>query len=199
MFLSFLKNIYGTIQKPHATYLRLSNLGGYRDIFFIWILVFLSLAWTMAVKVGVFKNPMFFAVNLTTFAILAFISYFFVCLLIYFLGRFWGEKGELKKIMVLWAFSYLPTMVWFMGISAIFIFFPPPRTFSLKGYALSAVLIGFSGVLFYWKLILYYLTLRIGFKITWGKIIKISLIFFPIMVIYSYLLYKLGIFKVPFI
>lgn len=197
----FMKNVYGVMQKPHETYINLAKKGKAKEILFLWMIIFLVFMWARALKVGVFRNPMFFAVNTTWIYFVSFGSFLLVTGFIWSLGRLWSLRGmgDLKKITILWGYSYLPTIVWFSGVSILFFLFPPPRSFSLKGYALSAVLVGFSLVMFYWKLILYYLTLRIGYKTTWKKIIPMSFVFFPLVFLYSYLLYKAGIFKVPFL
>jgi len=200
---NFGKNIYGIIQKPHAKFIDLAKTASLWQTVFIWFLIFWALLWAGAVKVGVFRNPMFYAIQISKFYFISLLSFLIICLLIYYLGRIFrvtkNSFAELKKIIILWSFSMVPTVVWFMGISFLFFIFPPPRSFSLQGYTLSALLIGFSTILFYWKLLLYYLTLRIGFKITWKKIITISIVFFPVVFLYSLILYKAGIFRVPFI
>lgn len=199
-FLSnFLLTILGVIQKPHAAYLRLEKKGEIRYLVLIWFLGFFSLFLSRAVKYGVFHHPFFFVIRFSTFFWTATFSFLLVVLLIFLLGTFFGGKGNFKAIFLLWGFSYLPTILWFFLASFLYLFFPPPRSLTLQGYLLSGVFVILSTALFYWKLLLYYFTLRIGFKLTWGPIIKISALFFPTVALYSYLLYKLGVFKVPFL
>lgn len=195
------KNIYGIIQKPHKTYIVLSQDSRKGTIILIWMFIGVIIFWTTALKTGIFKNPMYFAINALWIYLVALFSFFILSGLIWFLGYLQNliKIENYSKILILWGFTYIPTICWFTGVSLIFFFFPPPRSFSLQGYAISAVLIGFSLLMFYWKLLLYYLTLRIGFKITWNKILFISIFFFPLAFVYSYFLNKMGIFKVPFI
>lgn len=197
--LDFIKIIFGIVQYPHLTYQRLSLKKPFWHLFYIWVIIFFSLLWAEGVKHGVFKHPLFFAISLGVYFTIVLLSYLLITFLIYILGRLICRRGDYLTILILWGFSYLPTVFWFLFISLIFIIFPPPRGYTMSGYLLSGFTVIVSIALFYWKLLLYYMTLRIGLKITWGKIIKISMLFFPAVIIYSFLLYKIGVFKVPFL
>lgn len=197
--ISFLKNVWGVFQFPKDTYIRMAKKKDFWQPVLIFLTVGLSLVWATAIKHGVFSNPMFFAVNL--FGLFGVIMGSFGVLgsLIYLLGKMVGKTGELKVTLLLWSFSYIPTIIWFSIISFLFFIFPPPRSQTMQGYLLSGLIIVFSIALFYWKLLLYYLTLRVGFKMRLRQIIAVSGVFFPVVAGYSYLLYKAGIFKIPFI
>jgi|GEM_PF-626608 len=199
LLFEFLKTVLLIIKFPHSTFQSIATKRNFINLLFIWIVIFFSLVWTEGIRHGVFRHPMFFAVNFMTFFLATVFSFILVSSLMFYLGKFFGGRGDIGTIFLLWGFSYLPTVCWFLVVSFLFVLFPPPRSFSIPGYTLSAVLIAISIGLFYWKLLLYYLTLRIGFRFTWGPIIKVSLILFPIVTIYSIFMYKAGIFKVPFI
>lgn len=195
----FLKNVWGTFQFPKETYVRMAKEKRYWQMVLIFLLVFFSLMWEMAVKHGVFRNPMFFAVNLFGLFGVILGSFGILGSLLYFLGKSVGKTGELKVTLLLWSFTYIPTIIWFSIISFLFYIFPPPRSQTAQGYLLSGLIIVFSIALFYWKLLLYYLTLRVGFKLRLRQIIIVSGLFFPVAAGYSYMLYRAGVFKVPFI
>lgn len=202
----FIANLWGVFQKPHATYLRLSRNKGYNtQIIFIWFLVLATLFFSRAVDAGIFSKPLFFVISLGKLYFFAIITFLLSVYLIYLLGVLFGLPGNIKTIIILWGFTYIPTIVWFSGMAIIFYLFSqfgqgvwPHINLQYKNI-LSILLAAFSIALFYWKLILYYLTLRVGFRTGWRKIIAISLIFFPSAAGYSYLMYRLGIFKVPFL
>jgi len=63
----------------------------------------------------------------------------------------------------------------------------------------SAIFLVFSTVLFFWKVMLTYLTLRFGMRLDLGRIIVVFGVVGGIMLFYSIGMYKLGIFKIPFI
>lgn len=198
----FLQNLWGAFEYPHAAYRRMEKTGKLPQIvqiILIWGLAFLTIAWTSAVKNGIFKNPYFFAVSLGKFSIYAGISYFVIIAVLWGTGKLTAGTGKLISIATLWAFSYIPTIIWFLLSSLLFLLFPPPRSHTYQGYLLSGFLIVLSIALLYWKILLYYLTLRIGFKMTLRQVLAASAVTLPIIAVYSYLLYIYGIFKVPFI
>ena len=106
---------------------------------------------------------------------------------------------SLRTVFATWIYSYVPTILWFVITAIFYALLPPPRTTSYLGQAFSIVFITLSIGLFLWKLLLYYLTMRLALKLDFKKIIIASLFIFPIGILYSLLMYKLGIFRVPFI
>jgi hypothetical protein len=63
----------------------------------------------------------------------------------------------------------------------------------------SLVYLLFSAVLFFWKAELYYLTLRFGMRLALKQILYVTVVFVPILCIYSVGMYHFGIFRIPFI
>jgi len=53
--------------------------------------------------------------------------------------------------------------------------------------------------LFFWKIILSYLALRFGMKLDLMRIFGILVVSLPILGVYSFGMYRLGIFRVPFL
>lgn len=205
-----LQNIIGIVFWPYATYFKLTHektpsMG----------IVFLLLVPLYAVAATIIKNGFFHTDIL--FILSTFFRYTYA-IWTTFLLSFVGFiiLGELRKprvayaeasadqrrnltIFTLWAFSYLPTYVWFSVTALLYFLLPPPRTLSLLGQSFSAAFIAFSLFVLLWKLLLYYLTLRIGLKMTLFETVLASVFLFPLFSLFSFVSYKMGIFRVPFV
>lgn len=196
---TFLKNIFGTINSPYKTYLVLVKKGKPIEGFLILGLVVIYLAWASLVRTGVHSNPFILTLNFTK--LLASFLWTFLLSIggLYFLGKIFGGQGPLKGIFLTWSFSLIPTLSWFLLTSILYLLLPPPRTTSLLGQAFSIFFIAFSLTLFFWKGLLYYLTLRFGMRLNLLRIAGVSTVFFPTLGLYSLLMYRLGVFRIPFV
>jgi len=197
---NFLRKLFGVIFWPYNTYFSLSSektpsIG----IFLLFIVPFYSVIATI-IRNGLFHTNFLFLLRIfvtQTFAIWTTFLFSFIGLLI--LAELLKKSHRELTIFNLWAFTYVPTYIWF-GITALLYFFlPPPRTFSLLGESFSILFVAFSIFLLFWKLLLYYLTLRIGLKMTLQQIILSSVLLFPLFGLFSLLSYKFNIFRVPFV
>ncbi len=120
----------------------------------------------------------------------------------YFLSKLFSKnKKEITFSSFLFTFSYslLPTLVWFLSTSVLFIFLPPPRTFSLLGKGFSIFFIAYSLSLLIWKLILGYLAIRFSSKQNFFIIIFMIIFYLIWFTPYSIFLYQLKLFRIPFI
>lgn len=126
-------------------------------------------------------------------------TFIFAWGVIYFVGKLFGGKGNPSNIFYPWFYSLIPTLLWFLTASFFYFLLPPPRTDSPKGQLFSLVFITVSITLFYWKGMLYYLTLRFGHKLSLGRIILSTIVILPLAFLYSLFTYKLGLFRIPFI
>ena len=123
------------------------------------------------------------------------VTVFFMYVLAFLIG---APRG-VEPYMFTFAYTYVPTFVWFGTSSLLYRLLPPPRLLSFPGIAFSIFFVGFSLSLLIWKMILFYLALRFstGFHAT--KIAYIFLLYicaFTPFVIGSYIM---GVFRVPFL
>lgn len=198
-FFLFLKNTFGCLNSPYITYRKLAqSKNAFSSLIFIFFLVFLYFSFSSFLRIGKF-HPLLLTLKLNLLFLGAFLGFVLMVFSLYFLGKTVGGEGDWRKIILLWSYSLLPTLFWFFMTSFLSLLFPPPRTLSFLGKIYSLFFISFSLTLFFWKLILYYLTLRFGLKLDFLKILKVSFFLGPVVISYSILMYKLGIFKVPFI
>lgn len=191
LLLIFLKNTWGSLNRPYETYRRLvllKNPGQTLPLFFL-----IGIYFTLAQKI----RGHFFNLSLALFGFV--LTYFLVLTTLSFLGRKLGGKGNWQNLFLPWTYSLLPTLLWFLTTSLFYVLLPPPRQLTLPGIIFSFVFVVFSVMLFFWKGMLYYLTLRFALKLSFGKIILLTLFFLPGAFVYSLIMYRLGIFRVPFI
>lgn len=199
-FFSFLKSSYGILNKPYITYrqIAVSQIGALQ-IIFLHLFILLFFIASSALKTGI-KNPFLLTLRFNSLY-LSFIAGFFLMIFLFkiVLRLFSKERFPLNKMVVLWSYSLLPTLLWFVFTSIMYLLLPPPRTLTYPGKIYSLVYLIISTSLLFWKLILYYLTLRFGLKFDLIKIVVASLIIFPVITVFSLLMYSLTIFKIPFI
>lgn len=197
LVISFLKNFWGSIQKPYTTYRRLVSEDPYQ-LLVIFTLVGGYFFLVSPLKVHSF-HPFLLTLNASRLFTVALASFLLACFVLLGLGKLFKGQGTLAGVLMTWGYSLLPTLIWFLATSIFYVILPPPRTESILGKSFSLLFLTFSLSLFFWKGILYYLTLRFGLKLDLFKIIGVSLIFFPLLALYSYWMYTLGIFRVPFV
>ncbi len=198
-FIIFSRNANGCLNSPYVTYRKLaSTKADLGHTFYLFLLVVLYFSFASLVKTGV-RNPFLLTYKFNILFFSALFGFILIILLIFLLGKLTGERVELLTIYKLWIYSLLPTLCWFFLTSILSIFLPPPRSLSLPGKIYSLVFMSFSLMVFFWKLILYYLTLRFGLRFGFFKIVFVSAAILPFFVLYSTIMYKLGIFRVPFI
>ena len=176
--IAFCRNAIGLVVRPYETYRRIIDKGS------VWELVFIA----MLVMVSAFR---------LVFAAAA--TYMLVVILVWVVGQRVGGKGTLASVALGWGYTMLPTVCWFFMTSLLYMLLPPPRTTSLAGIVFSVLFLVFSVTLFFWKLTLGYLTLRFGLKLDLVRILVVVAIVGPIVGVWSWRMYRLGIFKVPFL
>jgi hypothetical protein len=199
LFVYFLRNTVGCVNKPYITYRKLAEdkTDGLQTIY-IMFMVLSYFTFASLLKTGI-RNPYLLTFKFNSLT-LAFISGFLLSVAVFILmGKLMRGETKMKQVFVLWSYSLLPTVIWFFATSILYIIFPPPRTFSILGKISSIVFISFSIGLLFWKVILYYLTLRFGLRFDLKRIFYTTAIFFPVISLYSLITYKMGIFRIPFI
>lgn len=123
-----------------------------------------------------------------------------VCLL-YVFGRIFEVKQThlVRRLLHLSAYSLQPAFIWFMLTSTFFWLIPPPRHETPLGFLFSIFFIFYSLILLDLRIMMLYMTIRFALRTSFLNTVKIMATFLSLFLPYSLLLYKLGIFRVPFI
>ena len=194
-----LQHVWGTIKRPYETYRHLAEGKNISPAIPIFLLCLAYFGWTTLIHVGLKNHPLLISFNFLKLTTVSIATFGIVLYALFVVSHAFGGKGTIRNLFLPWAYSLLPTLIWFFATSLLWFLFPPPRTISLPGKSLSIVFLIFSSFLFFWKGVLYYLTLRFGMKLSFLRVIGVSAIIFPLGFLYSILMYKLGIFRIPFL
>ncbi len=194
----FLRNALGVIIKPYETYRRIVDHGRLGELFYIGILLAGYFALASLVKEASFR-PFLLTRQFVALSTTAAISFFLASATIWIVGTLIGGTGSWRRVTLAWGYTMLPTLTWFLVTSLLYVLLPPPRTTGVLGVAFSIVYLIFSVTLFFWKIVLAYLTLRFGLRLDAKKIAVVAAIIVPLFIVYSIGMYKLGVFKVPFL
>lgn len=109
------------------------------------------------------------------------------------------KHTQMRPFILLFSYALIPTLMWFIVNSWLFILIPPPRTVSFLGKGFSILYMSFSGALLAWKMILMYLAIRYATGLQFFRIAYSLFIYLAIIIPYTLLLYSLGLFRVPFL
>ncbi len=194
----FLQTCWGVLNQPYVTMRRLAQEGKIHEVIGIFAGSIIFFLFVTPLRADSF-HPLLLTYNFGLLTSGFLFTFFLVVASFYLVGRLLGGAVALRSIVILWAYSLLPTLMWFAVTSALFVMLPPPRTVSVMGRLFSIVFTAFCLGLFFWKGILYYLTLRFGLRFDLGRIFLASIILFPLGIVYAVVMYRLGIFRVPFI
>lgn len=195
----FFQNTWGSIQRPYETYRKLAEGKNLTQALPIFLLCLLYFGWTTLIHVGLRNHPLLVSFNFFKITSASIITFGLVMGAFVVVSRMFGGRGTIWSVFLPWTYALLPTLVWFFATSLLWLLFPPPRTLALSGKALSFTFLVFSWFLFFWKGVLYYLTLRFGMKLDLLRILGVTLVIFPLGFLYALLMYRLGIFRVPFL
>lgn len=173
---------------------RISLEKDYYQPIIIFALIFLYFKFASSLRKNIYP---------TTIIYFFFIFNFFLSILFFYLiSRLLGKNSRkifFSSYLFTFSYSLLPTIIWFISTSFLYLVLPPPRTFSILGKGFSLFFIIYSLSLFFWKLILEYLALRFSSKETFFKIIYMMILYLAWFIPYSTLLYWLKLFRIPFI
>lgn len=106
---------------------------------------------------------------------------------------------NMRPFIMLFSYALIPTLMWFVVNSWLFVLIPPPRTFSILGKGFSILYMSFSVALSAWKMILVYLAIRYATGFQFFRIAYSLFIYLAIIIPYWLLLYSFGLFRVPFL
>ncbi len=195
---AFFKNILGLVMRPYETCRRIVDHGEYAELAYAGILLLAYFSIASVVKVAAFR-PFLLTRQFIVLSSATGFTYCITLALFWTAGKLVGAKGRFKGLAVSWGYSLIPTLIWFLATSILYVVLPPPRTTSMAGVIFSILFLVFSGTLFFWKATIAYLTLRFGLRLDLGKILVVLTISLPILAGYSFGMYRLGIFRVPFL
>lgn len=195
---SFGRSYLGIISKPYETYRRIIEHGTLWEC--IPVACFASLYFVIAslVKTWAFR-PFLLTKRFILLADAAAIGFTLIVVVLWSIGRLVGGRGELKRVVLGWSYTLIPTILWFFTTSILYVLLPPPRTTHLTGILFSVLYLTFSCALFFWKFMLAYLTLRFALRLDFMRIIIVAIVTSPIIAWFSVVMYRLGIYRVPFL
>jgi len=194
----FGRNVIGLVTRPYETCRRIVERENPLELLYVGLALALYFVLASLVKVASFR-PFLLTRQYMVLAGAVGVTYCLAVLLFWMVGRLVGSSGKLKGLAVLWGYSLLPTVIWFFVTSLLYVLLPPPRTTSVQGILFSVLFLVFSVTLFLWKATIAYLSLRFGLRVGLGKILVVLALSLPILAVYSFGMYRLGIFKIPFI
>jgi len=180
---------------PYQTVRKISLEKDYYQSLIIFLLIFSYFKFAYFLKNKPYPATLTFSV---------FLFHFFLTLIFFFcLGNLITRKRKKEisflSLLVTFSYSLLPTLIWFGSVSLLYLFLPPPRSPSFLGVSFSVFFIAFSLSLLIWKMILVFLSLRFSLRLNFYQIIYLWLLYFLWFIPYSFGLYYLRIFKIPFI
>jgi len=196
---AFLRSVAGLVTKPYATVRRIADRGTRAELIYIGLMLAVYFGIASAVKVAAFR-PFLLTRQFTVLMLGAAVNYAVM------VGALWvtgavilRARVRLLSLCISWAYTLVPTAVWFFMTSALYIILPPPRTTSLAGLSFSVLFIVVSATLLWWKVTLAYLTARFVFRFDLARIAGLYAVVLPLAVIESVYMYRLGVFTVPFL
>jgi hypothetical protein len=193
-FLLVFNRFVGLILNPYKTMRKVSiEKDSYQPAVIIGI-IFLYFKFVYYLRDKVYPATLIYLLFIINFLLT--ISFF------YLLSRLFSKnKKEITFHSFFFTFSYslLPTLIWFLTTSILYIFITPPRSFSILGKGFSIFFTAYSLSILIWKLILMYLAIRFSSKQNFFRIIYMMILYLIWFVPYSILLYHFRLFRIPFI
>lgn len=190
-FFIVLRRFFFLIFYPYRTMRKISFEKDYCQLLIITGLVFLYFKFIYFLRDKPYPATLIFLIFVFNF----FLTVFFF----YFLSKVYEKRINWKSFMFTFSYSLLPTLIWFISTSILYIFLPPPRTFSVLGQAFSIFFMAYSLNFLVWKLILVYLAVRFSSKQNFFRTFYMIVLYLVWFLPYSVLLYYFRFFRVPFI
>ncbi len=194
----FGRRTVGLVMRPYETYRRIAEDGSPAELGFVAMLLVWYFVIASVVRVSAFR-PFLLTKQFMALSLGAASGAMLAVLLIAGIGRLMRSSARTRVVAVAWGYTLIPTVLWFLSTSVLYVILPPPRTTSAAGILFSLLFLVFSATLLWWKITLAYLTLRFTLRFDLGKSLILAAISFPFVTAWSVAMYKLGIFKVPFI
>lgn len=195
---TFFRRVWGILTRPYETYRMLMQNGSVWELAPLVLGIGAYLAGSSLVKTAAFR-PFVLTRHFIKTSGAVIVTFFVVSFLLWFIAKKVGGRGAYKPFAIGWAYTLIPTLLWFTLTSVLYLLFPPPRTTAWTGMSLSIVFLTLSAVLLFWKIILGYLTLRFSMRMDMKKILLTVCVVGPVIGAYSVGMYALGIFRIPFL
>ncbi|MFA6532735.1 MAG: hypothetical protein WCT22_01930 [Patescibacteria group bacterium] len=193
-FLLIFNRFVGLILNPYKTMRKINLEKDYYQPAIIIGIIFLYFKFVYYLRDKVYPATLIY--------LLFIINFLLTILFFYFLSRIFSKnKKEItfRSFLLTFSYSLLPTLVWFLTTSILYIFITPPRSFSILGKGFSIFFTAYSLSILIWKLILTYLAIRFSSKQNFFRIIYMMILYLIWFVPYSILLYHFRFFRIPFI
>lgn len=191
------------ILKPYETMRSISQRTYPTQIGIIAMCIYIYFVYASAIRTRTFDPVILSSSSLWTF-IYFLLTFILVTGYFYFFGhvaqRFKkAQPSDYRVFVSLFAYSLIPTFLWFLATSTLFVLVPPPRGITLLGKAFSVIFIVYSITLLLWRFNLLYISLRFALKAKFYTILFAIGSFCAWFGLYAVLMYRLGIFRIPFI
>jgi hypothetical protein len=196
-FVTFLKSLWGIIVTPYQSMRHLIERNNLTELLYVALMLIGYFALASVVKVAEFR-PFLLTRQFALLTAATAANYLFLTGSVYSIARVFGGRGTYRQFAIGWAYSLVPTVCWFLATSILYVLLPPPRTTSLAGTAFSLLFLTFSTTLLFWKIILVYLTVRFSMRLDLLRITATIFASAPLLTIYAVLMYRWGVFRVPF-
>lgn len=194
------RNCWGTLAHPYLTFKRVSRNPQIAPSIVLLVIISLYFIIRAPLVQGLSQGLFQWGLQSLIGILITITSYLLITTLIYLLCRqFSGETIKYRSIFTTWIYSYLPTVIWFAATVFTFITIPPPRQNTLLGITFSVLYTIFSLSLLGWKLLLLWLVFRIPGNLTNKRTFLAMCILIPLLILYSYFLLRLGLWRIPFI
>lgn len=190
--------VLGIMVKPYETYRDIVERSRYGELGVIGIVATLYFVVASIVKTSLFR-PFLLTKQWIVLEVGAIVTFALAVSLFWYVSGFFGRNGNIKGFIVSWGYSLIPTVVWFWMTSLLYVLLPPPRSTQGTGIVFSALYLLISLTLLLWKITLSYLSLRFALRLDLGKILLVSSLVLPLLGIYSVYMYRIGVFRIPFI
>lgn len=195
---TFVKHLIGIVHRPYETYRQITNNPKLLELFYIGLCCLAYFSFVSLIRIPEFRLYVLTR-EVLLLSLGALVGYVLMVVTMWTGGLLFGGKGTLLRVAVSWGYTLIPTLLWFLVTSFLYIVFPPPRSESIKGVSFSLLYLVISSVLLFWKIELYYLSLRFAMRMSLKGIIMTGIATIPVIIGYTVGMYRLGIFKVPFI
>ncbi len=196
--LTFFRNFVGIVVHPYEAMRRIAERGKIGELLFVGLLLALYFAISSLVRVSAFR-PFLLTRQFMVLFNATLVGYILSVLALWFGGKLVGSSGTLSRLAIAWGYTLVPTVFWFLATSLLYVVLPPPRTTSPQGIALSVLFLLFSSVLLFWKGMLSYLAIRFSLRLALPKILVVLCVALPAWTAYTVAMYRLGVFRVPFL
>ena len=187
----FFQRFIGLIITPYKTMRKISQDTDKSQTIFIFIIVYIYFLLMQDLKEYMYPSYIMFFIFLVNFLITV----------VFFRGVSWILHGNAHSIKIIHtlAYSLMPTLIWFISNSILFVILPPPHSYTMYGKLFSIFFLSYSISLLIWKIMLFYLAIRFSTGMKFLSICYVVMLYLCIFLPATFFLYQLQIFRVPFI